>query len=54
MPPDTRTPGFENEEKSKPKATSVISQLGGLYEPEKVAEEIMKDALVSVQSRYYI
>lgn len=47
MPPDTDTPGFEQEEKSKPLATSLISETGGLYKPEVVAEAIIRDTLVS-------
>ena len=47
LPPDTDTPGFANEEKSKPLETKIISQTGGLYTPEKVAARIVKDSLVS-------
>lgn len=47
LPPDTDTPGFENEEKSKPEATREISQKGGLFKPEIVAAQIVKDVLVS-------
>lgn len=47
LPPDTDTPGFENEEKSKPLETKLISEAGGLYKPEVVAEQLMKDVLVS-------
>lgn len=45
LPPDTDTPGFENEEKSKPLETKLISEAGGLYKPEVVAEQLMKDVL---------
>ncbi|XP_026679682.1 3-ketodihydrosphingosine reductase-like [Diaphorina citri] len=45
LPPDTDTPGFENEEKSKPRETSLISQTGGLYRPEVVAKQLLEDAL---------
>ncbi|KAL5273474.1 KDSR family protein [Megaselia abdita] len=45
MPADTNTPGFENEEKSKPKETKIISGSGGLAKPEDVASQIVKDAL---------
>lgn len=48
MPSDTDTPGFENEEKSKPKETKIISGSGGLAKPEDVAAQIVKDALVWV------
>lgn len=47
MPPDTDTPGLENENKSKPEATALISEKGGLYKPEVVAEILMKDSLVN-------
>lgn len=50
LPPDTDTPGFENEEKSKPEATREISQKGGLFKPEIVAAQIVKDVLVSNSS----
>lgn len=46
MPADTDTPGFENEEKSKPKETKIISGSAGLAKPEDVAAQIIKDALV--------
>lgn len=47
MPCDTNTPGFEEEEKSKPRETKIISGGGGLIEPEVMAKGILKDALVS-------
>ncbi|XP_055375143.1 3-ketodihydrosphingosine reductase isoform X2 [Condylostylus longicornis] len=43
MPADTNTPGFENEEKSKPKETKLISGTGGLANPEDVAKCIIQD-----------
>ncbi|KAH8394527.1 hypothetical protein KR215_003470 [Drosophila sulfurigaster] len=45
LPCDTNTPGFEEEEKSKPRATKIISGGGGLLEPEVMARAILKDAL---------
>lgn len=48
MPADTDTPGFENEEKSKPKETKIISGSAGLAKPEDVALQIVNDALVSL------
>ncbi|KAH8359161.1 hypothetical protein KR093_004874 [Drosophila rubida] len=45
LPCDTNTPGFEEEEKSKPRATKIISGSGGLLEPEVMARAILKDAL---------
>lgn len=47
LPCDTNTPGFEEEEKSKPRVTKIISGGGGLLEPEVMAKAILKDALVS-------
>lgn len=45
MPPDVDTPGFANEEKSKPQETKEICGSGGLVKPEVVAEKLLKDAL---------
>lgn len=45
MPSDCDTPGFANEEKSKPMETKEISSSGGLFKPEDVAKRILKDAL---------
>jgi len=47
LPPDTDTPGFANEEKTKPMETRLISQSSGLVSPEVVAKRLMQDALVS-------
>lgn len=47
MPPDTDTPGFANEEKTKPMETRLISQSSGLLSPEAVAKRLMEDTLVS-------
>jgi len=40
FPPDTETPGFENENKTKPKLTQVISEQSGLWKSEEVANII--------------
>lgn len=45
LPADTDTPGFENEEKTKPEETKIISGSGGLHKPEEVAKKIVSDAL---------
>lgn len=45
FPPDTDTPGFATEEKSKPMETRLISQSAGLVSPEVVAKQIIMDAL---------
>lgn len=47
LPPDTDTPGFENENKTKPEETKLLSESAGLVQPEVVAEKLMNDALVS-------
>jgi len=47
LPPDTDTPGFAAEEKTKPMETKLISRTAGLFSPEVVAKQLMKDALVS-------
>lgn len=44
-PPDTNTPGFAIEERTKPIETKQISQSGGLLPPETVAKQILNDAL---------
>jgi hypothetical protein len=47
LPPDTDTPGFATEEKTKPMETRLISQSAGLVSPEAVAKQLMEDTLVS-------
>ncbi|XP_064409380.1 3-ketodihydrosphingosine reductase isoform X3 [Latimeria chalumnae] len=44
-PPDTDTPGFAEENKTKPLETRLISETSGLCQPEQVAKIIVKDAL---------
>uniref|UniRef100_T1HQ05 3-dehydrosphinganine reductase n=1 Tax=Rhodnius prolixus TaxID=13249 RepID=T1HQ05_RHOPR len=44
-PPDTDTPGFAEEEKSKPQETRLISQTSGLWKPDEVAKRILNDSL---------
>jgi short-subunit dehydrogenase len=41
-PPDTRTPGFEEENASKPPETRAVSEGGGLAEPDEVATELLR------------
>lgn len=41
-PPDTRTPGFEEENKSKPPETRAVSEGGGLADPDEVATELLQ------------
>ncbi|XP_066261492.1 3-ketodihydrosphingosine reductase [Euwallacea similis] len=45
LPPDTDTPGFEIENKTKPKETKLLSESGGLHSPESVAQHLLDDAL---------
>ncbi|XP_051155143.1 3-ketodihydrosphingosine reductase [Leptopilina boulardi] len=45
LPPDTNTPGFKEEEKTKPLETKLISQAADLMEPDDVAKVLFKDAL---------
>lgn len=47
LPPDTDTPGLENENKSKPLITQLISESAGLYSPVDVAKSILKHSLVN-------
>lgn len=43
FPPDTDTPGFEEENKTKPSLTSKISQTGNVYSSDEVAKSIVND-----------
>ncbi|XP_028156870.1 3-ketodihydrosphingosine reductase [Ostrinia furnacalis] len=45
FPPDTDTPGFANEELSKPKETKLISGSGGLHSPEEIGKKLIQDAM---------
>uniref|UniRef100_T1J3U3 3-dehydrosphinganine reductase n=1 Tax=Strigamia maritima TaxID=126957 RepID=T1J3U3_STRMM len=45
LPADTDTPGFEEEEKTKPIETKLISKGNGLFSPEDVAKQLMEDIL---------
>jgi 3-dehydrosphinganine reductase len=44
-PPDTQTPGFDEENKSKPEELRMISEGGGILSPEEVAEEFIQGIL---------
>ncbi|KAK3764199.1 hypothetical protein RRG08_044126 [Elysia crispata] len=50
FPPDTNTPGFEEEQKTKPEETKLISETSGLFSPEKVAQTILDD---TVRGRFF-
>jgi 3-dehydrosphinganine reductase len=51
FPPDTDTPGFENENRSKPPETAMLSQGAGLMSSSKVAE-IFVEGLI--KENYFI
>ncbi|MBN1532675.1 MAG: SDR family oxidoreductase [Spirochaetes bacterium] len=51
FPPDTNTPGFEHENITKPAEVTIMSEGGGLLEPEKVGEAFVKGIL---KGRFYI
>ena len=46
-PPDTNTPGYEIENQNKPEACRLISESGGIWEPDVVGKKIVKEALQS-------
>lgn len=50
LPPDTDTPGFIEEEKSKLMETRLISQSAGLVSPDTVAVQLLDDA---INGRFY-
>ena len=45
FPPDTDTPGFQEELKTKPEETKLISEMAGLFKAENVAKRMVDDAL---------
>ncbi|KAM6948178.1 3-dehydrosphinganine reductase [Aplochiton taeniatus] len=44
-PPDTDTPGFAEENKTKPLETQLISETAGVCQPEQVAKVVVRDAV---------
>lgn len=44
-PPDTDTPGYEVENKTKPEETHLISEAGGMAKPEDVGKKMVDSAL---------
>lgn len=50
-PPDTETPGFDQENRSKPLEVMLMSETGGLLSPEQVAKKLIHDVL---KNKYYI
>jgi len=44
-PPDTKTRGFEKENETKPKELHIMSERGGILEPEEVAEKFIEGIL---------
>ncbi|XP_075389192.1 3-ketodihydrosphingosine reductase isoform X2 [Tenrec ecaudatus] len=49
-PPDTDTPGFMEENKTKPLETKLISGTSSVCSPEQVAKQIVKDAMGNFNS----
>ncbi|KAH7946616.1 hypothetical protein HPB52_001860 [Rhipicephalus sanguineus] len=45
FPPDTDTPGFAEEERTKPTETKLISAMAGLYSADVVATSLLQDIL---------
>lgn len=43
-PPDTDTPGFTEELKTRPEITSLISEGGGIWKPDVIADKILTGA----------
>lgn len=52
LPPDTDTPGFAKEELSKLLETKLISQSSSLVKPSVIANQLFKDALVSINETF--
>ncbi|KAH9507693.1 hypothetical protein Btru_053482 [Bulinus truncatus] len=50
FPPDTNTPGFQEEQKTKPLETKLISETSGLFSAENVASIILSD---TVRGRFF-
>ena len=51
FPPDTATPGFDQENKTKPPETAMLSETAKLYQPEDVAEKFVDGIL---KNKFYI
>ncbi|ESO98337.1 hypothetical protein LOTGIDRAFT_213963 [Lottia gigantea] len=45
FPPDTDTPGYAEEQKTKPRETHLISEVAGLFSPHEVAKTIVEDSI---------
>jgi 3-dehydrosphinganine reductase len=45
FPPDTNTPGFEQEQIDKPEETRLISETSGLFQPDSIAKTMIKKVL---------
>jgi len=50
-PPDTQTPGFDNENRTKPAEVMIMSETGGLLDPGEVAQKLIKGIM---QNKFYI
>lgn len=53
VPPSTDTPGYIMEEENVPLETRLISKSAGLASPEKVAVQMLDDAIVSTLFTFY-
>jgi len=42
FPPDTDTPGFEQENLTKPELTALLSETSGLFKPDQVADSVIR------------
>ena len=52
-PPDTNTPGFANEQATKPEETALICEGAGLFNPEQVARyRFQLSRLICVKMKY--
>jgi len=51
FPPDTKTPGFDKENKTKPEELSIMSEGGGLLTAEQVAEKFVNGI---IKKKFYI
>jgi 3-dehydrosphinganine reductase len=50
-PPDTETPGFEEENKAKPLEVMLMSETGGLLSPDQVAKKLIQAV---IKKKFYI
>lgn len=51
FPPDTETPGFQEENRTKPPEVMIMSETGGLLTPEQVARKLIRGI---IKNKFYI